>query len=491
MTPQRYAQREAALEFVLRLVPGQWLYAAAVCRQWRNLYSEVFSDTCTYYTSAASSSQCLQYAFESGLKLAERDFHRAAGSHGSIDTIQLARSLGMRWSPDLCTGAARTGRVELLRWLRAQGCPWNESMACPWTESVAGAADALTQELRRELDFYISTGPAGAGAGPVPGAVPAAVLPLYAAGARLLHARPEIRAVNGSSVKRAWGYSVAMVAAARGDIAVLQWVWTTSPWTANSYYICNAAARHGQLAALQWMLRRGCLWDVFKGDLVTEAARNGHLNMLKWLRAMGFKFGARTVQLAVRGGHFETVKWLHKEGAEVNAPALRAHAAAGGSVPLLRFLDEAAAADAEAQAVAAAQLAAAVDDGADSDDDDGSGKAAAVAAALEAAQAAAAAAVASSAQLNDMLLQACIHGRTNAAAWLRARGAQWPERLWTVDTYGADYRCFRLQTLKWAIAEGCPWGPWPAGLCQSLRKRRGGGRGEGACGAAAVAVASA
>jgi hypothetical protein len=52
----------------------------------------------------------------------------AAAAAGRLPLLQWARATGCPWDEEVCEAAARDGHLEVLEWLRAQGCPWNTSI---------------------------------------------------------------------------------------------------------------------------------------------------------------------------------------------------------------------------------------------------------------------------------------------------------------------------------------------------------------------------
>ena len=50
----------------------------------------------------------------------------AAASGAHLEVVQWARANGCPWDEWTCAGAALNGHLEVLQWLRANGCPWDE-----------------------------------------------------------------------------------------------------------------------------------------------------------------------------------------------------------------------------------------------------------------------------------------------------------------------------------------------------------------------------
>ena len=51
----------------------------------------------------------------------------AAAWGGHFEVVQWARANGCPWDEQTCREAAKGGHLEVLQWARANGCPWNES----------------------------------------------------------------------------------------------------------------------------------------------------------------------------------------------------------------------------------------------------------------------------------------------------------------------------------------------------------------------------
>ena len=52
----------------------------------------------------------------------------AAAFSGNIELVQWLRGEGCPWDRDTCFTAVNNGRVEVLRWLRENGCPWTAAI---------------------------------------------------------------------------------------------------------------------------------------------------------------------------------------------------------------------------------------------------------------------------------------------------------------------------------------------------------------------------
>ena len=76
-------------------------------------------------------------------------------------------------------------------------------------------------------------------------------------------------------------------------------------------YTCGEAARGGHLDVLKWLIkeRRG-----FNTWTCSWAAEGGQLDVLKWLREKGCPWDAHACAAAARWGRLEVLKWLREEG---------------------------------------------------------------------------------------------------------------------------------------------------------------------------------
>src|SRR5579872_2879341 len=72
-------------------------------------------------------------------------------------------------------------------------------------------------------------------------------------------------------------------------------------------------AAEGSLNILKWIKSIGYHLD----DLTCDyAAKNGHLGVLKFARSCGSYWSARTCSLAASNGHLDVLKWARSNGCE-------------------------------------------------------------------------------------------------------------------------------------------------------------------------------
>ena len=125
-----------------------------------------------------------------------------AAETGQLEVVKWLRANGCPWDEMTCSWAAQGGRLEVLQWLRANGCPWNER----------------------------------------------------------------------TCARAAWG----------GHLEVLQWARANGcPWDTTT---CSCAALRGHLEVLQWARANGCPWDA---TTCLHAKVGGNIELLNWAIANG------------------------------------------------------------------------------------------------------------------------------------------------------------------------------------------------------------
>jgi hypothetical protein len=193
------------------------------------LRSEYFDDPADLARLPAVSRAMRDAVAATGLEFVEIRDEDHAVELGCLSALQ-RRQRGGRLSRRelLCQAAARSGQLEELKALRADGWPWNKY-------TCARAAEGRHIEVLQWLR------------------------------------------ANGCP----WDENTCVLAALGGHFEVLQWARANGcPW---NEYTCSSAAKGGHLEVLQWARVNGCPWDT--DTCVRAAAMAGHLEVLQWLRA--------------------------------------------------------------------------------------------------------------------------------------------------------------------------------------------------------------
>ena len=71
------------------------------------------------------------------------------------------------------------------------------------------------------------------------------------------------------------------------------------------------AAKNGHLETLRWAHENGCDWGA---QTCHNAAYSGQLETLQWLRAEGCPWDHNTCYCAVDQGHVEVLRWARENG---------------------------------------------------------------------------------------------------------------------------------------------------------------------------------
>ena len=122
--------------------------------------------------------------------------------------------------------------------------------------------------------------------------------------------------------------TVASLAARGGKLDVLNAIHSEGH-EITGLHLCHEAAKEGHLEILQWLRSIGCNWN---SNTCSAAALNGHLEVLKWARANGCNWNSGTCSHAAAGGHFEVLQWAQDNGCDYDAYTLVLAANHGGDL---------------------------------------------------------------------------------------------------------------------------------------------------------------
>ena len=220
-----------------------------------------------------------------------------------------------RVSPLHCTqvlrGAAWGGQVMLMQWLMASGCAFDG-------ETMGAAASARCREavelLRREgcewdcicdetgelqlgstmvdaLEGYCLCGPHR-----VPGERPADL--------------SFVRWLRRQGAPWSTSSLSGLIRCEHVEMSTLQWARNDGCPISDSAGC--AAARVGRTDILSWLESLDALPR--SKELITEAAREGHLEAVVWLRSHGCRWGAKATTSAAMGDHLATLQWAVANG---------------------------------------------------------------------------------------------------------------------------------------------------------------------------------
>ena len=133
-------------------------------------------------------------------------------------------------------------------------------------------------------------------------------------------------------------------AAFQGSVEILRWLMEEKGWEQNDEHEADHegervfwAARGGSIEVLEYLME----WGYEFGNACTGAAREGHLEALKWARDQDppCPWNEDTCPYAAYGGHLEVLKWARSEDPPVPWDGRTCKAAVdGGNLDVLKWL---------------------------------------------------------------------------------------------------------------------------------------------------------
>jgi hypothetical protein len=296
--------------------PGHWLFLSTVCSLWRDLYTKMITEklkrrfsyvmgidivvakfTCipqmTLYSAVFASSSRVRLAHENGVNCSTTAYEHAAGKHGTVASLMAARELGMEFSAATMMGAAEGNQLPVLQYLHAQKYPWH------WTVPAAAAR-------RGDLEMLRWLKEQGCG---------------WEDGKDILCAAVRSGNIDMAAwVKQQPGVvcdeNTMAAAAGKGHTAICEFLHAEQcPWSPSA---CWAAASNGHVDTLRWLREHGCPWiaDVIR----VSAAQGGRLDVMNYLQQQGIVEGPAvlTRMLNAAGAHdkLAAAQWLRQQGAE-------------------------------------------------------------------------------------------------------------------------------------------------------------------------------
>ena len=106
--------------------------------------------------------------------------------------------------------------------------------------------------------------------------------------------------------RETYGGTMAVAAASFGHRELVQFLIREQGFTMDEG-VMGWAARNGDLELVRWLRVRGCDWGA---ETCMHAGAAGRLGVLQWLRANGCPWDARMCGAAANGGHLKVLQWL-------------------------------------------------------------------------------------------------------------------------------------------------------------------------------------
>jgi hypothetical protein len=131
------------LQHIFSFVPGYWLFLGAVCKEWETVYASmaeqqvrnlslydnakpvICGSRSTLYSAAVSSPATARLTISCGLETSEnQQLQYVAGLYADVETLSALRELGLALSETVLEAVALSGRLHVLQRLRTeQRCP--------------------------------------------------------------------------------------------------------------------------------------------------------------------------------------------------------------------------------------------------------------------------------------------------------------------------------------------------------------------------------
>lgn len=227
--------------------------------------------------------------------------------------------IGGHHSDIIFNEAAAAGHNDMIMWLRDIGLKIPAS-AC---ESAASAGRLDTLQLIVGMDIQITPEVADA-----------------AAAGGYLHILEWIKNQSTSLITS----NATRKAAKNGHLECVRWLYDKNHWIP---LVIVEAAFGGHLDIIQYIDSLIALKNL-TGDraivntvswAAVNAARNGHLHVIKWIHEQGYGFAmtVKVAQTAARHAHLEVLEWLREIGIVFDEEVF-AEAAGGGNIKLLEWL---------------------------------------------------------------------------------------------------------------------------------------------------------
>lgn len=273
------AYKDAAAAGHLHVLKFLWEHHCPFENEGEGLDAQDGLDVALYVSCVSGQLVASQWLYECGAK-ADAMITAAAADAGHIALLEWLLSVDAEFTTAATTEACESGELDALRWLHAHGVPWDESAF------HAAAANGFTELLR------------------------------------FMHAK-------GAE----WGESIAAAAAKSGHLDTLKYLRDTNASLDTSI---AAAAKNGHMHILRWLLENGVKshhsrrpnsWSSIEGfellhshgvpldEYCVFAAFYGEMEMLRRLHEHAVPLHPCAVVLATREGHLDVLDWLRAHGA--------------------------------------------------------------------------------------------------------------------------------------------------------------------------------
>ncbi|GFH47592.1 hypothetical protein CTEN210_04067 [Chaetoceros tenuissimus] len=217
----------------------------------------------------------------------------------ALESLKWLRRHGCPWDEDLCELAARNNYFNVLKWARSEGCPWNENTMkaaaesgntviikycieneCPMTEEACESA-MLNKDRSKALEVL-----------------------------KLLR-----------NLACPWDSWTILNAIDNHNFEAMMWAKRNGcPWNKKTF---TSLVQEGNISIIEEFLRdepQHNVNDVFEAALANKTSSDAFMmEKFKLLHKYGYKWNARTMSEAAKQGRLRVMQWLRKMGCPMNA----------------------------------------------------------------------------------------------------------------------------------------------------------------------------
>jgi len=261
------------------------------------LMSDIFEPQTGIAAVQGGNIECVRLALDNGFSLLESEVCAIAARNGNLEMLKFLRGNGCPFSEETCADAAEGGHLELLRWARENGCPWDEKTC---TGAARGGHLFLLKWVRQNGCPWDEKTCAGA------------------AGGGYLKILSYLKS-NGCPMDRKTHEN----AAGAGYLNIAKWVSKNGPLSGRAIH---GAIKGGHVECVEWEIRNISVTNEEKKGHPAKrssvccaiAAEGGYLRILKLLHSHGFEMDEDTCFNAANGGHRDCLIWALENDCEID-----------------------------------------------------------------------------------------------------------------------------------------------------------------------------
>jgi hypothetical protein len=253
--------------------------------KWKaKIASAPLCDATTYLLAAENGNlELMKYLKENGCEWNRASTCSAAAKGGNLNVLKWLRDQGCSWDGETCNSAASTGNFEILKWAIANHCALGK-------EVIQIAA----REGYFEIMFWLLEH--------------GSVLTWAAFCEVLKRGNIEIAKKLFPSLGTPISPHTRHVECAifSGNVALIEWL-SEKGLLSHPESFCDKAAEMGKLVLVQWGFHMG--FPIKEGTCIS-AASCGSVEILEWLKGQGLHLGESVRMTAIKNGHRNVIQWL-------------------------------------------------------------------------------------------------------------------------------------------------------------------------------------